>query len=189
MTGWWNKVRQAFVVARDPDAGMVLLGGLGAQGVGQMWFKEEPKHREREGYDAAPIEKYPGDPLTAALVVENAKREAGTSPGCQHMDSHIHGHIKVILDAEYPGRFMDLTVRCKECDQLMTFCGARLDAAQQMVPGFSKWEFFPGGAVVSTDGYHLLVPMGDDKQVEQCHECGGSFAFPWFMKYLKATPS
>ncbi len=49
-----------FVVARDPSKKMVLLGGLGAMGVGEMWFKDEPPHRDYHGYDDAPIQDSTG---------------------------------------------------------------------------------------------------------------------------------
>ena len=42
------------VEARDRVNGYVLLRGLGAMGVGQMWFKEEPRHADYPGYGDAP---------------------------------------------------------------------------------------------------------------------------------------
>jgi hypothetical protein len=44
-----------FIVARDPTRGLILLGGLGALGVGTMWVDEQPKHKGYAGYDLAPV--------------------------------------------------------------------------------------------------------------------------------------
>ena len=45
-----------WVEARDP-AGHVLLGGLGAMGVGTMWMSEQEEyHRTLPGYSEAPIQ-------------------------------------------------------------------------------------------------------------------------------------
>lgn len=51
-----------YVVARDPDAGMILLGGLGFQAIGQMWRKEDPLNDPRRpGYaDARIADAKPG---------------------------------------------------------------------------------------------------------------------------------
>ena len=46
---------QTFVVARDRKLGRILLGGLGALGVGEMWFDEEPKHTTYPGYAEAEL--------------------------------------------------------------------------------------------------------------------------------------
>jgi hypothetical protein len=42
------------IVARDRRRGSVLVGGLGAVGVGERWFDEEPRHAGYPGYDNAP---------------------------------------------------------------------------------------------------------------------------------------
>lgn len=44
-----------FVVARNPAEGTILLGGLGAVGVGQMWFTEDEAHKDYPGYADAEI--------------------------------------------------------------------------------------------------------------------------------------
>ena len=49
-----------YVVARDPKAGQILLGGVGGCGVGHMWTDEEPYHKDYVGYDIAPIQEWPG---------------------------------------------------------------------------------------------------------------------------------
>ena len=46
---------QTYIVARCPEAGQVLEGGLGAMGVGQMWFTETADHKNYPGYDEAPL--------------------------------------------------------------------------------------------------------------------------------------
>lgn len=43
------------VFARRPSTGEVLIGGLGAMGIGQMWVTEEERHREYPGYADAKI--------------------------------------------------------------------------------------------------------------------------------------
>jgi hypothetical protein len=48
---------RGYVVARDPKAGRILIGGLGGLGVGQMWVDEKDDDRTREGYDDAPLAK------------------------------------------------------------------------------------------------------------------------------------
>ena len=48
-----------WIVARDPDAGLIKLGGLGGMGVGEMWFTETEDHKLRAGYDDAPCIKSP----------------------------------------------------------------------------------------------------------------------------------
>lgn len=48
-----------FVVSRDPDWGLVQLGGLGAMGAGQMWVTEQDHERGYPGYDDAPEERAP----------------------------------------------------------------------------------------------------------------------------------
>lgn len=42
-----------WIEARDPKRGVVLLGGLGALGCGEMWAEEEPRHRDYPGYEDA----------------------------------------------------------------------------------------------------------------------------------------
>lgn len=46
---------RAHIVARCPSANRVLLGGLGAFGVGQMWSDEEEHHKTYRGYADADI--------------------------------------------------------------------------------------------------------------------------------------
>lgn len=48
---------QAYVLARDPSKGRILLGGLGGLGVGQMWFNEDERHKEYPGYADAPAKE------------------------------------------------------------------------------------------------------------------------------------
>lgn len=50
---------RAWVVAKAP--GRVLLGGLGVLGVGEMWVKEDPHHKDYPGYAEAP-DLTPTDP-------------------------------------------------------------------------------------------------------------------------------
>lgn len=50
--------RNTWIEARDRYQGYVLVGGLGAMGVGQMWFKEDEGHKSYEGYEDAPEFKY-----------------------------------------------------------------------------------------------------------------------------------
>lgn len=46
---------QIFVVAKDSKKGRVLLGGLGAMGVGQMWMTmDHTRDSQRPGWDEAP---------------------------------------------------------------------------------------------------------------------------------------
>jgi hypothetical protein len=42
-----------WIEARDPR-GLVLIGGLGCMGVGQMWFVEDERHKDYPGYEEAP---------------------------------------------------------------------------------------------------------------------------------------
>jgi hypothetical protein len=77
---------QTWIAARDRARNRVLLGGLGAMGVGQMWVEERDSHREYPGYDDAPEEdswmgfgapeslSAPGN--QTATAVENMRREA-----------------------------------------------------------------------------------------------------------------
>jgi len=44
-----------FVVARDPERGVTLLGGLGVLGVGQMWFADREEYRDYPGFEDALI--------------------------------------------------------------------------------------------------------------------------------------
>jgi hypothetical protein len=52
-----------YVIARDPNSGMILKGGLGATGGGVMWSKETERDKERSGYADAAIVVYPGEPF------------------------------------------------------------------------------------------------------------------------------
>lgn len=45
---------RVWVVARDRERGRVLLGGLGAMGVGEMWFVDADRYVNYVGYDDAP---------------------------------------------------------------------------------------------------------------------------------------
>jgi hypothetical protein len=45
---------QTYVAARDRARGQVLVGGLGAMGVGRMWVDERPEHARLPGYADAP---------------------------------------------------------------------------------------------------------------------------------------
>lgn len=47
-----------WIVARDRKNGWVLVGGLGGLGVGQMWFKEDERDKNRPGYNEAPEQEY-----------------------------------------------------------------------------------------------------------------------------------
>ena len=47
-----------FIIARDDEARMVLIGGLGGAGVGQMWFGLEDRHKDYPGFEDAPQVKY-----------------------------------------------------------------------------------------------------------------------------------
>lgn len=49
-----------WIVARDRKDGYVLLDGLGPSGCGQMWFKEEERHKTYDGYEGAPEESSVG---------------------------------------------------------------------------------------------------------------------------------
>ena len=44
---------RSYVIARDKLLHKILLGGLGAMGVGQLWFDEEDRHKEYPGYKEA----------------------------------------------------------------------------------------------------------------------------------------
>lgn len=57
----------AFVVARDTTKKRILLGGLGACGVGQMWMGEEERHKDYSGYEEA-ILGSEDDPLLGILL-------------------------------------------------------------------------------------------------------------------------
>ncbi len=45
----------SYVIKRNPTKGKILLGGLGSFGLGEMWFTEEPHHKDTLGYDKAEI--------------------------------------------------------------------------------------------------------------------------------------
>lgn len=47
------------IIAKNSKLGMVCLYGLGVTGHGTMWVKEQPKHKERDGYAEAPEEEVP----------------------------------------------------------------------------------------------------------------------------------
>ena len=51
----WSRVGNTYVIARDPDQGLILIGGLGGLGVGAMWMKESSEDKQRYGYGAASI--------------------------------------------------------------------------------------------------------------------------------------
>ncbi len=55
MTDVGLRYTQPYVVARDPDAKTLMLGGLGGMGVGRMWFPEEERHKDYPGYAEALI--------------------------------------------------------------------------------------------------------------------------------------
>lgn len=44
------------VCARDPERHQVLLGGLGALGVGTMWTDDKEDYHNLPGYDEAPTQ-------------------------------------------------------------------------------------------------------------------------------------
>ena len=46
------------VVARDPEKGKILIGGLGAMLVGRLWMDESEDDQTREGYEDAPVWEY-----------------------------------------------------------------------------------------------------------------------------------
>lgn len=46
---------KTWIVARDPARKMVLVGGLGCMGCGQMWREERPTDHEDSTYQSAPI--------------------------------------------------------------------------------------------------------------------------------------
>lgn len=54
----YGQLANTYVVARDPDAKKILIGGLGTMGVGQLWFDEEPDHKNYSNYKTAKIEKF-----------------------------------------------------------------------------------------------------------------------------------
>lgn len=43
-----------WVVARHRSRRLVLLGGLGAMGCGQMWLPQDPRHASYHGWIGAP---------------------------------------------------------------------------------------------------------------------------------------
>ena len=50
---------EVYIIARDRKAGYILKGGLGFQGLGQMWHKDlEPYNKDMPGYDNAPEQEY-----------------------------------------------------------------------------------------------------------------------------------
>lgn len=54
---------RTWVLARDPEKKQVQLGGLGAFGVGRMWFLDDPSMSLKLGYDDAPLMHAPEDNL------------------------------------------------------------------------------------------------------------------------------
>lgn len=46
---------RSYVITRNLPTKEILLGGLGAMGVGEMWFDEEPHDSSRPGYAEAKI--------------------------------------------------------------------------------------------------------------------------------------
>ncbi len=54
-----NYTKRSFVVARDRHLGRMLLGGLGAMGVGQMWFDDDGSHKDDPTYADAPEAQAP----------------------------------------------------------------------------------------------------------------------------------
>lgn len=48
---------KSWVVARDRKKKRVLLGGLGSMGCGEMWFTDQPRYADYEGYKNAPDRK------------------------------------------------------------------------------------------------------------------------------------
>lgn len=50
---WYG--RQTWIAGKSADGDRVLLGGLGAMGVGQMWFDATPLRRQDATYEQAPI--------------------------------------------------------------------------------------------------------------------------------------
>jgi len=50
-----SRNRKTWVVAKDPERGYVLIGGLGAMGVGEMWFPTAPRDEEDPTYADAPV--------------------------------------------------------------------------------------------------------------------------------------
>ena len=45
-----------WIIAKDPELGKVLVGGLGALGVGEMWL-DDKEYKEHPDYADAPIKK------------------------------------------------------------------------------------------------------------------------------------
>jgi hypothetical protein len=45
----------SYVIARDPERGRILIGGLGSMGMGEMWMTESDGDKSRPGYDEAPV--------------------------------------------------------------------------------------------------------------------------------------
>ena len=58
VSGLTYKLR-SYVIARDRPAKMMLLGGLGAMGVGTMWSVEDKYHATDENWESAPEERCP----------------------------------------------------------------------------------------------------------------------------------
>ena len=104
---------------------------------------------------------------------------------CRHQNVRNHVEFFTMLDTKtnppteeekatspikcYWGK---LTMRCESCDQLLSFPGPRLDAVNKATGFHPDWKFNPIQPAVSPDGYALIFPVGDDKMVTSCTECG-----------------
>jgi hypothetical protein len=82
-----------WIVARDPERGYVLRGGMGALGVGEMWFKEIPEHKELPGYADADIRSSEGGFGTESMMEELDKfwddRRAALASRSQSVDDRV----------------------------------------------------------------------------------------------------
>lgn len=64
--------------------GHVLLGGLGAFGSGEMWFKEEPRHKEYPGYATCPVDDArPDDAFGLTRIVRPDSDGEFRCPACR----------------------------------------------------------------------------------------------------------
>jgi len=63
-----------FIVARDRKKKMVLRGGLGFMGVGQMWSKEGAYDQTLAGFDSAPEVEY-HENLDMQAFIQNVLNE------------------------------------------------------------------------------------------------------------------
>ena len=55
--------QHTWIVAKDPDQGFHICGGLGCMGVGQMWVKTDDDDRGDPEYADAPLAKCQGRPF------------------------------------------------------------------------------------------------------------------------------